>query len=333
MTDYTKTDGGTIMIRDTGTDVEYWFKARYANDWYNGLTFSWTTSGGTATKSINYPTGAQWYKVGESRITVTQNVTFRQVDSSSVSGIGPAKTLTVNIKRGTIPAAPGAWYVSAYSNVRVEGDADPGSNGGSAILQWQIAWGTSPNVPGNGGGFGNLSLSTGWGFITGLQPGWIYYFWNRQRNAHGWSGWSPRTMLRMRDVPDPPDYPALVSRTQTSISLRVMANYDGDSAIGAYRVRYGLSPDAPTNIVSSATNLVTINNLQPGATYYFWGQAANVYGDSAYSPRSYASLIAGAKVNVNGTWRRAVPYVKVNGVWRVARPWGKIAGFWNETPE
>lgn len=333
MTDYTKTDGGTIMIRDTGTDVEYWFKAKYASDWYNGLTFSWTSSMGTATRDINYPTGGNWYKVGESTITASQNITFRQVDSSSVSGIGPAKTLTVYIQRGQIPSPPGSFYISSYSNVRVDGDADPNYNGGSAILQWQIAWGTSPNVPGNGGGFGNLTLSTGSGFISGLTPGYTYYFWNRQRNAIGWSGWSPRTMVRMRNRPDPPDYPALIWRTQTSIQLRVNANYDGASPIFAYRVRYGLSPDNPTNIVTSTSSAVTITGLQPGATYYFWGQAVNVYGDSFYSPRSYATLIAGAKVKVAGVWRRAVPYVKVSGVWKVARPWGRIAGFWNETPE
>lgn len=333
MTDYTKTDGGTIMIRDTGTDVEYWFKAKYASDWYNGLTFSWTTSGGTATRDINYPTGAQWYKVGESTITVSQNVTFRQVDSSSVSGIGPAKSLTVYIQRGTVPSAPGVFRVLSYTDVRVDGDVNGGTTGGSPILQRQIAWGTSPNVPGNGGGFGNLNLSTGSGFITGLTPGYTYYFWNRARNAIGWGPWSARTSLRMKNQPDPPDYPALYSRTQTSITLRVLANYDGASPIQGYRIRYGLSPDAPTNIISSTSNLITINNLSPGATYYFWGQAYNIYGDSYYSARSYASLIAGAKVKVAGVWRRAVPYVKVAGVWKVARPWGRIAGFWNETPE
>lgn len=233
----------------------------------------------------------------------------------------------------TVPTAPGVWYPLAYSNVYVNGDADPGYNGGSAILQWQLAWGTSPTVPGSGGGAHDLSLSTGYGEIDALNPGTLYYFWNRQRNAIGYGPWSPRSQQRMRDVPDPPDAPWAYARTQTTITLRVLANYDGDSGIGAYRVRYGLSASAPTHIGSAPGNLITLTGLQPGATYYFWGQTANIYGDSAYSPRSSFALIAGAKVNVGGAWKRAVPYVKVAGVWRVARPWGKIAGFWNETPE
>lgn len=333
MVDYTKTDGGTIMIRDTGTDVEYWFKAANSSSWQNGLDFSWTTSGGTATRSINYPTGGDWYKVGESTLTVSQTVTFRQTTNSGVSGIGPPKTLSKFISRGTVPDAPGAFYVSAYSNEYVNGDADPGGNGGSAILQWQFAWGTSPTVPGSGGGANNLSLSTGYGEVDNLNPGSLYYFWNRQRNAHGFGPWSPRTMLRMRNVPDPPDAPAVVSRTQTTITVRIDANYNGDSAIGAYRVRYGLDPDSPTNIGSSSTPYITLTGLSPGQIYYFWGQTANVYGDSPYSPRAYYQLVAGASVKVGPNWKRAVPYVKVNGVWRVARPWGKIAGFWNETPQ
>lgn len=233
----------------------------------------------------------------------------------------------------TVPSAPGVFRILSYTNVRVDGDVNGGTTGDSPIVQRQIAWGTSPNVPGNGGGFGNLNLSTGSGFVSGLTPGYLYYFWNRARNASGFGPWSARVMLRMRNIPDPPDYPGLYSRTQNSITLRVNANYDGDSPIIQYRVRYGLNANNPTNIVSSWNNLITLSNLSPGATYYFWGQAVNKYGDSYYSPRSFASLIAGAKIKVGLEWKRAVPYVKVNGVWRVARPWGKIAGFWNETPE
>lgn len=333
MTDYTKTDGGTIMIRDTGSLVEFWFKAKYANDWQNDLKFSYTANGTTYPRTIDLPTGGAWYRVGYVTVNVSQTVTFRQLTNSSVGGIGPAKTLSVALKRGTVPDAPGAFYVSAYSNEYVNGDADPGSNNGAAILQWQFAWGTSPTTPGGGGGANNLSLSTGYGEVDGLNPGSTYYFWNRQRNSHGYGPWSPRTMLRMRDVPDPPDAPVVVSRNQTSITVRIDPNYDGDSGIGAYRVRYGLSPNAPTNIGSSSTRYITLTGLSPGQIYYFWGQAANIYGDSAYSPRAYYQLVAGASVKVGAAWKRAVPYVKVAGVWRVARPWGRIAGFWNETPQ
>lgn len=232
-----------------------------------------------------------------------------------------------------VPSPPGSWYILYYEDHRVDGDADPNFNGGSPILQWQVAYGTHPTSPGSGGGFVNAALSTGSIAITGLDSGTLYYFWNRQRNAFGWSGWSPRTMQRTRSIPDPPDPPGLIWRTQTSISLRVLPNSSGDSPITGYYVRYGLSPNGPTDIQYSTTTQVTISGMSPGGRYYFWGQAINAYGESYYSVRSWADLIAGATIKRDGVVRRAVPYVKVAGVWRVARPWVQTAGFWNETSE
>lgn len=233
----------------------------------------------------------------------------------------------------TVPGPPGVFRILTYTNTRVDGDVNGGDTGGSVILQHQVAYGTSPNVPGNGGGFGNLTIGTGSGFITGLTPGSTYYFWNRMRNAIGWGPWSPRNHVRMRSRPDPTDYPKLHSMSQTTIKMRIYPNYNGDSPITQYRLSYGSSPNIPGAAVTSASQDILLTGLSPGALYYFWGQAINAYGISDYSPRSYVSLIAGSKIKVNGVWRRGVPYVKVAGVWRVGRPWGKIAGFWNESPE
>lgn len=235
----------------------------------------------------------------------------------------------------TIPSQPGVFRVLSYTNVRVDGDVNGGDGpGGAPIDQHQIAWGTSPNVPGNGGGFGNLNLSTGSGFISGLTPGSTYYFWNRWHNSFGWGPWSPRSQITMRDVPDPTDYPIMVRRAQTSMTVRINPNYNGGQPILGYKLWFGVSPNVPgPGTVLSTAQEISIVGMQPGTTYYFWAQARNVYGYSNLSPRSYITTIAGAFLKVGLVWHRAVPYVKVAGVWRVARPWGRIAGFWNETPE
>jgi fibronectin type III domain protein len=234
----------------------------------------------------------------------------------------------------TVPPAPGVFRILSYTNVRVDGDVNGGGGtGGSPILQHQVAWGTSPNVPGNGGGFGNLDISTGGGFITGLAPGVNYYFWNRLRNAIGFGPWSPRNDVRMKDRPDPTDYPRMSAKTQTTGILSISPNWDGDSVITGYRLSWGTSPNVPQFTKDSVGPLFTLANLSPGLMYYFWGQAANTYGISDYSPRSAAQMIAGAYFKVGLVWHKAVPYVKVAGVWRVARPWGKLSGFWYETPE
>jgi predicted phage tail protein len=230
----------------------------------------------------------------------------------------------------SVPQTPGPFNITSYTNIRVNGRAIGGSDGGSPILEWQLAWGTKPN---NADFVGDLN-SDGTGFVTGLTPGVTYYFWNRRRNAEGWSDLSARTSVRMRNVPDAPKAPIFQNKTQDSIKAIVVPNYDGGAAITNYKLVYGLSPTNSDNLLVNGTSTTFfLPNLEPGKTYYFWGRTTNIYGDSPWSARSQATLIAGAMVKVGFTWKRAVPYVKVNGVWVMARTWTKVAGVWKETAD
>ncbi len=230
----------------------------------------------------------------------------------------------------TVPDAPGPFVISSWTNIRVNGDADPGSNGGSPILEWQLAWGTHPNTANWTG-----TLNTdGSGFVTGLVPGGTYYFWNRQRNAVGWSPLSGMTKVTMKDAPDAPKSPVLVSRTQTSMKVMIAPNYNGGAPITNYKLVYGLSPTNSENLLVNGTQAsFSLTNLDPGKTYYFWGRTTNIYGDSDWSARSQINLLAGAWVKQGATWKRAVPYVRVGGVWVMARPWVRTAGVWKEVSD
>lgn len=230
----------------------------------------------------------------------------------------------------TVPDAPGPFVISSYTNIRVNGDADPGSNGGSPILQWQLAWGTHPTTADF---VGDLN-SDGSGYVTGLVPGGTYYFWNRQRNAVGWSKLSAVTKITMKDAPDPPKSVILVRRTQTSMTVLVPPNDNNGAPITNYSLVYGLSPTNSDNLVVHGTQATfVLNNLDPGKTYYFWGRTTNIYGDSDWSVRVAINLLAGAWVKQGATWRRAVPYVKVGGDWVMVRPWVRSAGVWKEVSD
>lgn len=39
-----------------------------------------------------------------------------------------------------------------------------------------------------------------------------------------------------------------------------------------------------------------------------------------------------ARINVNGIWYQAIPFVKDDGEWKQAEPWGRIAGEWRPAP-
>lgn len=231
----------------------------------------------------------------------------------------------------TVPETPGPFAISSWTNVRVNGDADPGGNGGSPILQWQLAWGTKPTTADF---VGDLNTD-GSGFVTGLTPGATYYFWNRQRNAVGWSKLSTPTKVTMKDAPDPPKSPVLLTRTQTSMSVLIAPNDNNGAPITNYKLVYGLSPTNSAGLLVNGTQAkFTLTNLDPGKTYYFWGRTTNIYGDSDWSVRSQINLLAGAWVKQGvTTWKRAVPYVKVGGNWVMVRPWVRSAGVWKEVSD
>lgn len=186
MTDYTKVSGGTLMIRDTGSTVQFRFKARDNGDWENGLDFSWTANGSTSHRTINYPTGADWYNLGSRSISSTQTVTFRLLTNSSKSGIGGPTSFSVAIKRGTVPKATTKPVLSKITTTTLTATFSANSNGGNTIVGYQITYGTSPD-----GGTHTISSDRSTA-IADLTPGTTYYFWARAQNILGWGPWSSR---------------------------------------------------------------------------------------------------------------------------------------------
>lgn len=327
MTDYTKTTGvnGKMMIRDTGTDVEFWFKAGYSSDWWNGMPFNWTANGTTTSKTINYPTGADWYKVGEVRINDSQTVTFRLTDGSSSTGIGGPTSFSQAIKRDTNPSKPTTPVISNITSTSVHATFSDGSNGGDAIDARQIGYGTSSVSP------QSLVSSDRSTTISGLSAGTTYYFWARTHNSEGWSSWSGRASATTLKVPDSPTAPFLAGVRMTSVDVAFSANSSGGSPITAYEIGYSTSASGSPTTTLSATSPKTVTGLQPGTTYYFRTRAKSSVGWSAWSAAASIRTIAGAYIKVGSVWKLAVPYVKVSGVWKLAEPWVRSVGVWKRT--
>ncbi len=330
MTSWTKTTGtnGLLKINDTGTNVEFWFKAGHPSDWYNGLDFSWTTNGSTESDSINYPTGADWYRVAIESINVSQTVTFRLLSDTSIGGIGGPTTFSHAIDRDTEPSPPSRPALSGVTSTSVVVKFTDGNNGGDAIDSRQIGRATSP------GGSKTIVGSDGNTTITGLSPGTTYYFWVRTHNSVGYSNWSASASVKTLKVPDAPSRPLLSSVQATSVDVAFSANGNGGASITAYQIGYGTSSGSPSVTVSARSPQV-VGGLIPGTVYYFWARALNSVGWSPWSPSASVRTVAGGYVKIFAptilAWPVAVPYVKVAGVWVKAEPWVRTGGVWKRT--
>lgn len=327
MPDYTVqiSPSTTMMIRDTGTWVEFWFKTG-SQTWNNQQQWTYFANGnGAGNLSFRLLRGGDWQHFGSVHVSYEQDVSFTVY--SGVSAF-PTYTFTHQIIRSTVPQPPFLQSAQPISATAFRVIFFPTHDGGSPILGSEIGYGTSSTGP------IYTIPADGDDVIDEFVPGQRLYFWARNRNARGWSAWSNRIEANTWMAPRVPGQPVVLDKTQ--VSMRVIYVFtigSNDPPILERQIGYGTNPSGHTHIASSldGPNFNTLIDLEPGATYYLWARSRNSVGWSAWSVRAQTNLIAGARVLDGGVWKRAVPYVRVDGVWKVARPWVRNAGEWKET--
>lgn len=189
MTDYTHGtgSGGTMLIRDTGTTVEFWVKAGSTGTYAYQMPYGWTVNGVTGTSTARYEQGAAYLKLKVFTVSSSQTVTFR-LGATGTNGLGGPTTFSQAISRSTVPNAPTSLTLSGITASTVNVAFTDGANNGAAIDQRQIAYG--PTLTGTHTYIGSDGSTT----VTGLKPGTLYYFWARTHNSRGWSAFTgPKT--------------------------------------------------------------------------------------------------------------------------------------------
>lgn len=324
MVDYDQFIGGntTLRIRDTGSVVEFWVLTG-ASTWNNEQPWGYAANGANSgTLYARMLRGGNWQKFGQVNVYYDQDVRFTIVNS----GLGfPSYDFWHHISRTTTPAAPFLQQCYAISSSYIHVEFAAGYDGGSPVVEWQIGYGSSPDYPEAYWGSGGTSD------VGPFSSGQRVYVWARGRNSLGWGPWSNRGEATTWRVPDAPQSPSFSNITQVGLRVAFDDRYDGGTGILERQIGYGLSSVGASSFANAPGGVVTLSNLSPGKTYYFWSRSRNSVGWGSWSAVSQTNLIAGARVLNGGVWKRAVPYVKVSGVWKVAEPWVRNAGEWKKT--
>ena len=329
MTDYIGASGdGDLMIRDLGSTVEYWVRAGYSNFWWDGLSFTITANGSSTDYSINYPSGANWYRITTRSITSSQTTTLRLNTATGTTSLAGPTSFSKFLDRGTVPDAPTSLAISnVAANSFLVTFKDPADNGGLAIDTRQVLYNTSNTTVG-----ATAVTSDGSTGISGLVSGKTYWVWARVHNSKGWSSYTAGKSATTWRVPDAPSSVTYSNIKQNTLTTTFKANGNGGTAIIDYQIAYNTSNTVTgaTIIVPSNSGVTNWTNLPPGQKLYFWARSRNAVGYSAWSAVTSVQLIAGAYVIYGGVPKRAVPYVKVNGAWKVAKPWVRSGSTWKE---
>lgn len=312
---------GTMMIRDLGGWVEFWFQTSSAT-WNSDQPWGYDAGAGYYQGTFNLQRGGGWQRAGSVFVDTRRNVMFRMIGS----GLGWGTTdFTVFIERASIPPPPFPPHIFGVGStwIDVGWGGEPG--GGGATITGREFWHSHDNTPRVLVANGGVRFT-----LTGLNPGSWYKFWAKSANFLGWSAFSPPVAARTLRVPDAPN-PVTVKDVDLGVataSFTFTGRWDGGTPIRQWQIGYGTG-SVPTLFVSG--NNVRISNLTPGRVNYFWARARNDIGWGAWSGRSQVSLPAGGKILYGGVMKPAVAYVKYNGVWRPARPYAKLYGMWKTT--
>ena len=104
-------------------------------------------------------------------------------------------------------------------------------------------------------------------------------------------------------------------QTTTSVGWRITT----DSTLSEYERIDGTSEHTFTNLLPETTYYVRVHVY---TDYY------NLHSQWVSFKTKKSNVI---RLNVNGTWKEAIPYLNVNGTWKEATPYINVNGTWKET--
>ncbi len=204
------------------------------------------------------------------------NTTYRyDVSAANVKGEG-ASTSYVTAKTASVPGVPTNLNIEAANQKAVLSWSAPSSNGGSAIISYDVLRGSSPTNCVVIGTSASNSFED-----TGLTNGVTYYYQIRAVNAVGAGASCSAISVIPLGLPSSPRSLALTP-SDSAVALSWTAPADnGASPITGYQVWRGTTPTDLVLITIATTLAYQDSGLTNGQTYYYKVFAINGQGSEA----------------------------------------------------
>lgn len=293
MVDYTRGTGatGTMLIRDTGYNIEFWLNAGQSATFVNNGTWSGVVNGVAVGGTFSYPSGNPWIHIATYGVSTSQTVRF-SIGATGTQGLGGPTDFYQGIHRATVPPAPSGRPFDTITTTSVRYLFDGQGDGGSPILEWEAQIDDNSNF--------SSPVWSGWssGTITfsGLNPATPYYARSRGRNAVGWGPYS--NVTSGVTLPAAPALPTVSDILTQSIRVAWSRGSNG-SALNGYDLQYSTSPTFASGVTTvplgSGVTSHNVTGLTPGTTYYFRVRSKTAGANSDWSStRQQATLPATA---------------------------------------
>lgn len=191
MVDYDKSTGtaGTLRVRDTGSDVEFWLGCSDPATNSGGIPWDGYVNGVIVGGSFPWAAGGGFRRVATYSVSSSQTVDFN-IGATGTMGFSGPTGFSVGISRGSVPPAPTPLEFQNITATAMRARFSGNGNGGAPLLRWESQYSTSPTfASGNSG----LIVSGGTVDQDGLTPGTTYYWRHRGVNTLGNGAWSAVT--------------------------------------------------------------------------------------------------------------------------------------------
>ena len=252
-----------------------------------------TSPGGETLLTSTSTTTAAYTSTGLSNGTTYYFV----VSAVTSAGEGPFSN-EASATPATLPGAPTGLTATGGDTQVVLDWAAPASNGGSAIMFYNVYEGTAPGAETLLGSTGTTSTTF---TPTGLTNGTTYYFEVAAVNGVGQGPVSNETSATPATPPGAPTG-LTATRGNTQVALAWNApTASGGEPVTSYNIYQGTVPGAETLLTRTNGTSYTSAGLTNGTEYYFVVTAVNGVGESLVSNEASATpaTVPGAPTALN----------------------------------